>query len=130
MNAAPRLLQDLPNPLNKAKARQRGALKMANKHLFLAEQSIPKIRIRIWKGKTIPKAKNVKGTATTKTSSPGRRMSAGRLVVAVAANVASKFNLKVRRRVDNMASRADNRVAKVRVREGKAKLPQLRLRGN
>src|SRR5437763_2412168 len=128
MNAAPRLLQVLPNPLNKAKARKRGALKMANKHLFLAEQSIPKIRIRIWKSKTIPKAKNVKGTATTKTSSPGRRMSAPRLVVAVAANVASEFNLKVRRRVDNMASRADNRVARVRVR--KAKLPQLRLRGN
>src|SRR5437588_9441799 len=128
MNAAPRLLQVLPNPLNKAKARKRGALKVSNKHLFLAEQSIPKIRIRIWKSKTIPKAKNVKGTATTKTSSPGRRMSAARL--AVAANVASKFNLKVRRRVDNMASRADNTVVRVRVRERKAKLPQLRLRGN
>jgi hypothetical protein len=48
----------------------------------------------------------------------------------VVASVASKFNLKVRRRVDNMASRAGNRVARVKVRERKAKLPQLRLRGN
>jgi hypothetical protein len=48
-----------------------------------------------------------------------------------AANVASKFNLRLRRhRVDNMASRADNRVARERVRERKGKLPQLRLRGN
>jgi hypothetical protein len=53
---------------------------------------------------------------------------AGLLVVA---SVASKFNLRLRRhRVDNMASRADNRVARVKVRERKAKLPQLRLRGN
>src|SRR6266481_6869221 len=96
---AHRLLQVLPNPLNKAKARKtKGALNMANRRLFRAEQSLHEIRMRIWKTKTIPKAENIKGTATTKTSSRGRRMSAAGLVVAVAANVASKFNLKVRRR--------------------------------
>ena len=53
------------------------------------------------------------------------------VVAAMVASVASKFNLRLRRRrVDNMASRADNRVARVKVREKKAKLPQLRLRGN
>jgi hypothetical protein len=56
-------------------------------------------------------------------------MSAAGLVVE--AKVASKFNLRLRRhRVDNMASRAGNRVARVKVRERKGKLPQLRLRGN
>jgi hypothetical protein len=102
---------------------------MLNRRLFLAEQSLHEIRMGIWKTKTIPKAENIKGTATTKTSSPGRRMSVAGLLAAV--NVASKFNLKVRRhRVDNMASGAGNRVARVKVRERKAKLPQLRLRGN
>src|SRR5438309_6322384 len=126
---AHRLLQVLPNPLNKAKARKKGALNMANKRLFLAEPSIPKIRMRIWTTKTIPRAENIKGTATTKTFSLDRRMSAAGLVVV--ASVASKFNLRLRRhRVDNMASRADNRVARVRVRVRKAKRPQLRLRGN
>ena len=47
---------------------------MANRRLFLAEQSLHEIRMRIWATKTIPKAENIKGTATTKTS-PGRRMS-------------------------------------------------------
>jgi hypothetical protein len=55
-------------------------------------------------------------------------MSVAGLLAAV--NVASKFNLKVRRRVGNMASRAGNRVARVKVRERKGKLPQLPLRGN
>src|SRR5437899_10420522 len=127
---AHRLLQVLPNPLNKAKARKtKGALNMANRRLFRAEQSLHEIRMRIWKTKTIPKAENIKGTATTKTFSPGRRMSVAGLLAA--ANVASKFNLRHRRnRGDNMASRADKSVARVRVRERKAKLPQLRLRGN
>src|SRR4029077_1941832 len=129
-----RLLQVLPNPLNKARARKtKGALNMANRRLFRAEQSLHEIRIRIWKTKTTPKAENIKETATTKTS-PGHRMLvvvAG--LVVVVASVASKFNLRLRRhRVDNMASRAGNRVARVKVRERerKGKLPQLRLRGN
>ena len=47
------------------------------------------------------------------------------------ANIASRFNPRVRRRVGNMANRADSKaVARVRVKERKAKLPQLRLRGN
>ena len=46
------------------------------------------------------------------------------------ANVASKFNPRVRRREDNMASRVDNKAARVKARERKGKLPQLRLRGN
>src|SRR3979411_1758192 len=50
---AHRLLLVLPSPLNKAKPRKKGALNMANKRLFLAEQSIPEIRMRIWKTKTI-----------------------------------------------------------------------------
>ena len=101
---------------------------MLNRRLFLAEQSLHEIRMGIWATKTIPKAENKKGTATTK-ASPGRRMSVAGLLAAV--NVASKFNLRLRRhRVDNMASRADNRVARVKVRERKGKLPQLRLRGN
>jgi hypothetical protein len=83
--------------------------------------------MRIWKTRTIPKAENIKGTATTKTS-PDRRMSVAGLLAAV--NVASKLNLKVRRRVGNIASRVGNRVARVKVRERKGKLPQLRLRGN
>src|SRR5207248_1593696 len=122
-----RLLQILPNPLNKARARKtKGALNMANRRLFRAEQSLHEIRMRIWKTKTILKAQNIKGTSTTK-SSPGRRMRVAELLAA--ANVVSKFNLKVRRhRVDNTASGAGNRVA--RVRERKGKLPQLRLRGN
>jgi hypothetical protein len=100
---------------------------MLNRRLFLAEQSLHEIRMRIWKTKTIRKAANIKGTATTK-SSQGRRMRVAGLVVA---SVARKFNLRVRRhRVDNMASRADNRVARVKVRERKGRLPQLRLRGN
>src|SRR5437868_3681830 len=126
---AHRLLQVLPNPLNKARARKtKGALNLANRRLFRAEQSLHEIRMRIWKTKTIPKAQNIKGTSATKTS-PGRRMRVAGLLAA--ANVVSKFNLKVRRhRVDNMASGAGNRVARVRVRERKGKLPQLRLRGN
>jgi len=85
--------------------------------------------MRIWKTKTIPKAVNIKGTATTKTSSPGPRMSAAGL--AAVASIASKFNPRVRRRVDNMANRADSKAAaRVRVKERKAKLPQVRLPGN
>src|SRR5204862_4193185 len=50
-----------------------------------------------------------------------------------AANITSTFNPRVPRRVvDNMANRADskaaNREGRVKVRERKAKLPQLRLR--
>ena len=47
------------------------------------------------------------------------------------ANVTSRFNPRLRRKVGNMANRADSKaVARVRVKERKAKLPQLRLRGN
>src|SRR5256885_17214828 len=97
------------------------------KNLFFpAKQPPPKTQMRFGKQKTTRGAKKKKGPATTKTFSLDRRMSAAGLVVV--ASVASKFNLRLRRhRVDNMASRADNRVARVRVR--KAKRPQLRLRG-
>ena len=77
--------------------------------------------MRIWKTKTIREGGKHKGTATTK-SSPGRRMSVAGLVVA--ASVASKFNLRLRRhRVDNMASRAGNRVARVKVRKERGSFP-------
>ncbi len=46
------------------------------------------------------------------------------------ANIASRFNPRVRRRVGNMANRANKAAARVRVKERKAKLPQLRLRSN
>ena len=47
------------------------------------------------------------------------------------ANVTSRFNPRLRRKVGNMANRADSKaVARVRVKERKAKLPQLHLRGN
>jgi hypothetical protein len=77
------------------------------------------------KTKTVPKVANIKGTANKKACSPGRRMSrVGR--AEVVANVGSKFNLRDRRRGDNMANRADSKaVARVRVKEKKAKLPQL-----
>ena len=66
-----------------------------------------------------PEGGKHKGNRHDENSSPGRRMSVAGLAVAVA-NVASKFNLRLRRhRVDNMASRAGNRVARVRVRERK-----------
>ena len=87
--------------------------------------------MRIWKTKTTPKAENAKETATTKTS-PGRRVPAVAGLMAAVASVTSKFNLRPSNRVDNMASRAGDRVARVKVRERerKGKLPQLRLRGN
>src|SRR5205807_10635092 len=75
-----------------------------------------------------PKAASTRETGVKKTSSPGRRISEA--VVAVA-NVASRFNLGVSRKVNNMANRADNKpAARVRAKERKAKLRQLHLRGN
>ena len=46
------------------------------------------------------------------------------------ANIASRFNPRVRRRAGNMANRANKAAARVRVKERKAKLPQLPLPDN
>jgi hypothetical protein len=100
-------------------------------------------------------AANLKGTAIKKTSSPGRRTSAVHLAAVAMANVTSTFNPRLRRRVDNtankgavlvvaniasrlnrrfrhrVANRADSRAAaRVKIRERKAKLPQLHHRSN
>ena len=50
---------------------------MLNRRLFLAEQSLHEIRMRIWKTKTIPKAENIKGTATTKTQPGSQNVGGG-----------------------------------------------------
>src|SRR5207237_2212448 len=78
--------------------------------------------------KALPKAISIRETAMKKLISPGRRMSA--VGLAAAANIASRFNPKDRRRADKMAHRAGSKVAARKEKGRKANLPQLRLRAN